>query len=299
MIQKGHPFGILLEQTYQDLNDSLTVTLHNESGNEVKNNGMLFPNWYGLDGLTGYPTDAIQPNDYQFGYDAFRTIWFLAYDYYLSKEPRDKEILAKVYPFFKNELTQHGKICPVYTISGTQEECDYETQFGFYAVYLTLFQLMGDKDNENLLLQKYADYRHSAENRVWTKSGGTEVKEGETEYFMNFWTFFGGYLYLLNSSDDNCATSGNVLIEIGNACDYQRVMNWAESIWLDLFAQQNKQELSIEPFQVRFYPATNIYLGYNIQDNRFYGYNLALWGPNIVPFGLLSEYLPMAQASGF
>jgi len=188
----------LLEKTYQDLNASLTVTLHDTSGKAVKNKGALFPNWYRLDSLTGYPTDPLyQQDDYKFGYDAFRTIWFLAYDYHLSRDARDKEILAKVYPFFKKELTQRGKICPVYAISGTSatEDCNYETPFGFYAVYLNLFQLMKDKDGEKALLKKYETYRRSAGNRVWMKAYDSAVKEGETEYFMNFWTFFGGYLY--------------------------------------------------------------------------------------------------------
>jgi hypothetical protein len=101
-----------------------------------------------------------------------------------------------VYPFFKKELTQRGKICPVYAISGTSapEDCSYE-QLGFYAVYLTLFQLMGDKEGEKALLRKYDTYRRSAGNRIWMNTHDSAVKDGETEYFMNFWTFFGGYLY--------------------------------------------------------------------------------------------------------
>lgn len=188
----------LLENTYQDLNASLTVTLHDTAGKAVKNQGALFPNWYRLDSLTGYPTVPLyQPDDYKFGYDAFRTIWFLAYDYSLAKDKRDQEILAKGYLFFKNELAQRGKIGPVYVISGISatEDCNYETPFGFYAVYLNLFQLMGDKDREKALLKKYGEYRRSKKSRVWMVAHDSAVKAGETEYFMNFWTFFGGYLY--------------------------------------------------------------------------------------------------------
>jgi hypothetical protein len=189
----------LLKQTYRDLHASLTVTLHDDSGKSVKSNGALFPNWYRLDWLTGHPTDAVyQQDDYKFGYDAFRTIWFLTYDYHLSGDKRNKEILAKVYPFFKNELAQQGKIYPEYAISGVRA-ADYETPFGFYAVYLTLFRLMGDQHSENILLKKYEEYRRSDGNRVWMKSNDAVFEGGKVEYFTNFWTFFGGYLYQLMS----------------------------------------------------------------------------------------------------
>jgi len=194
----------LLDQTYRDLDTSLTVTLHDTSGNAVKSNGALFPNWYRLDWLTGHPTDAIyQQDDYKFGYDAFRTIWFLAYDYHLSRDDerkRNKQVLAKVYPFFKNQLAQQNRIYPEYVISGLQA-ADYETPFGFYAVYLTLFRVMGDQESENILLKKYEDYRRSSGNRVWMKSNDAVFEGGKVEYFTNFWTFFGGYLYQLISKE--------------------------------------------------------------------------------------------------
>jgi hypothetical protein len=83
------------------------------------------------------------------------------------------------------------------------------------------------------------------------------------------------------------------------APDWARVMNWAENLLPQIFPAQGKQQMAITPYQVRYYPGSGTYLGYNPNDKRFYGYNPALWGPNIVGFGVLGDYLPGAQASGF
>jgi hypothetical protein len=81
--------------------------------------------------------------------------------------------------------------------------------------------------------------------------------------------------------------------------DWQRVMNWAETMLPQWFFASNKQELTISPYLIRYYPQTNVYLGYNPQDNHFYGYAKDSWGDQIQQFGLLSEYLPVAQQAGF
>lgn len=81
--------------------------------------------------------------------------------------------------------------------------------------------------------------------------------------------------------------------------DWQRVMNWAETMFPQLFSVTNKQEMTISPYVVRYYPTTNVYLGFNPQDNHFYGYAKEMWGDQIQRFGLLSEYLPLAQQGGF
>jgi YD repeat-containing protein len=81
--------------------------------------------------------------------------------------------------------------------------------------------------------------------------------------------------------------------------DWQRVMNWAESLSVDLFPIAGKQFIESPPYLVRHYPLSGIYLGYNSQDNRFYGYNPTLWGTDVIPLGILPEYLPSAIQAGF
>jgi YD repeat-containing protein len=52
--------------------------------------------------------------------------------------------------------------------------------------------------------------------------------------------------------------------------DWRRVMN-SESLSVDLFPTAGKQFMEYPPYLVRHYPVGGTYLGYNPQDNRFYG----------------------------
>ncbi len=81
--------------------------------------------------------------------------------------------------------------------------------------------------------------------------------------------------------------------------DWQRAMNWAESLFVDLFPSDGKQVIEHPLYMARYYPGTDTYLGYNPQDNRFYGYSPKLWGTEIMSFGQLPEYLPSAIQAGF
>ena len=81
--------------------------------------------------------------------------------------------------------------------------------------------------------------------------------------------------------------------------DWQRIMNWAEALLVEIFPVTGKQFIDIPPFLVRYYPLSGTYLSYNTDDKRFYGYNPDLWGADIIPFGLLSEYLSLATQAGF
>ena len=197
----------LLDQSYKDLEKSLTIQLHDLNQNRIIGNGHLFPNWFQLDPLTGHMTDVItqkQSNTvrgFVYGYDAFRTIAFLCIDYYLHHDPRSYELLQKVYPFFANELTHKGLIYPEYKIDGTpiiQE--NYElTSFGFYSVYLNLFNIMNDQDNINRILKMYYnDHRRTDGERVWMISNEIAMDYGKTEYFMNLWTYFGNSFFVNN-----------------------------------------------------------------------------------------------------
>ncbi len=79
----------------------------------------------------------------------------------------------------------------------------------------------------------------------------------------------------------------------------QRVMDWGESLLPDIFPASTQQSLSFAPYEARFYPDINSYLGYNTEDGYFYAYNLALWGTDILKLGSLEEYLTMAEEAGF
>lgn len=81
--------------------------------------------------------------------------------------------------------------------------------------------------------------------------------------------------------------------------DWHRVFNWAESNYPTLFKVSNKRFITIAPYNIRYYPETDAYLGYNPDDHYFYGLIPAIWGQQIVKFGALPEYLSTAIQAGF
>jgi len=82
--------------------------------------------------------------------------------------------------------------------------------------------------------------------------------------------------------------------------DWGRVMNWLQATFPHLFPVAGMQPMTIAPFEVRFYPSTQTYLGYHLGEGRFYAYSPSLLGsPDVQPLGLLSEYLAHAVAAGF
>ncbi|MEY3220334.1 MAG: hypothetical protein RIT27_1691 [Pseudomonadota bacterium] len=80
---------------------------------------------------------------------------------------------------------------------------------------------------------------------------------------------------------------------------YLRVFDWIERDFATMFSSTNNQKMDIMPFKVKYYPLTEIYLGYNIQDDWFYGYSLTLWGEKITPLMSISGLLPILEKAGF
>jgi len=108
-----------------------------------------------------------------------------------------------------------------------------------------------------------------------------------------------GLDYFTIKSELDVATSNVNWKIVDDSITYLRVINWAEVLYPQLFPIQAKQEFSLPPYQVSYYPTTGTYIGYNPSDYSFYGYNPNLWGDNILFLGTLNEYLSSAQAAGF
>jgi hypothetical protein len=82
--------------------------------------------------------------------------------------------------------------------------------------------------------------------------------------------------------------------------DYERVMNWGESIVdPELLSFTDKQIFDYPPYKVRYYPSTNTYLGFNPNDGMLYIYNPNRFGSEILPLEPLSNYLSSALQEGF
>ncbi len=196
----------LIDATYSELNAALGLTLNDLSNVSVKGNGKLVPNWYMFDKLTGERVDiSTQKPDgnvrgYEFGYDAFRTIWYAAFDYSMFKDLRAKDFLQTVLTFFQEELKSKDYFYPEYRIEGIPSE-QYESGAGFPSVYLNLFNLCGDRGNEHKVINRLWQHKKTSDERAWF-SNPQNPSEGEDEYFMNFWAFFGLYLYQRNNLGD-------------------------------------------------------------------------------------------------
>lgn len=211
----------LLAETYRDFEKSLSVTLYDFDGAPVVGNGMLFPNWLQLNRISGALEDVSTQvpggnvAGFQFGYDAFRALHFLTYDYLAFRDKRALALLRRVLPFFQQELAQRGYLYPVYRIDGTPD-ADYEAHYGFSLVIANLFDALGDEQSARQILDRYPSQRcTAADGRAWLMNEHS-CASGEQEYFMNYWGLFAAQLSGLLKRDDL------------NSCDLA-----AELLWLD------------------------------------------------------------------
>jgi hypothetical protein len=92
-------------------------------------------------------------------------------------------------------------------------------------------------------------------------------------------------------------TGGRIyFFENKNLKDYERVFNWAESIFSDLLPPPT-DTLELSPFHVRFYPETGIYLGYHTVDQHVY--SIIPPSSELTDLGLLEIYFESAFNTGF
>lgn len=82
--------------------------------------------------------------------------------------------------------------------------------------------------------------------------------------------------------------------------DFERVMNWGEAVVAPkLLVVKGKQSMNLAPYNVRYYPQTKTYLGFNPTDGNLYIYNTEIYGSNVVLLGPLAGYLSNAKQDGF
>jgi len=105
----------------------------------------------------------------------------------------------------------------------------------------------------------------------------------------------GSGIFFLDDENNNIPPTPQPEPKPESIQDWQRVLNWAETLYPELFPAKDKQEHTFSPYLVRYYPATDTYLGYNPEDTHFYGYNVRIWGKNIVRFDTLAAYLAIIE----
>lgn len=81
---------------------------------------------------------------------------------------------------------------------------------------------------------------------------------------------------------------------------HDRVLNWGESLAApQLLTADNKHPFQYRPYTGRFYPLTETYVGFNPDDNYFYGFNQKLWGNGVTRIDSLANLLLAAGKAGF
>ncbi len=192
----------LSDSCYTELDAIQTLPLLDMNGHAVTNNGYLIPNWYQFNRLTGQreTIETQEPESnvrgYKHGYDAFRTLFWLALDAYMAHDTRAEQHLARMSPFYASQISTNDTYFPEYRIDGTVETTNrYSAGAGFPAVYLHVLQ----NTETNAIAKTRTSItnliRRASDGRVWFHSSDTNYPgDGATEYFMNLWGLFGCHL---------------------------------------------------------------------------------------------------------
>ena len=168
----SHDWAELITQGYQDLN---TV-----SQNAYANRHWAFlpPNWATLNpknGSFGSYTKKVDANDYS--YDAFRTLWRVAYDYHLNQSPEAKSYLAKV-DVFQKEWQKSGSICSLYLFSQAGTPCSQDKG-----------TIAGTLATASVSNQEFA---HQILDKYYLSNNALSI-ENERPYYEKSWYWFALY----------------------------------------------------------------------------------------------------------
>ncbi|MFC1596196.1 glycosyl hydrolase family 8 [Candidatus Margulisiibacteriota bacterium] len=189
-LDPDHPWETLVKNCYEDVELGCSAALHDEEGEIHKGQGNLIPDWFALT-TTGKTanvpwTNNLATDDYMHGWDAFRFELFSAIDYAWTNNSLAKKFLYETgpYNFFKEELTQKGKINRGYTIDGktmkglrgTDEEGP-----GPYGSYLALFTACKDQKNSDKIINNMMKFYN--QKGFWG--------DNHLEYYEQNWAWLG------------------------------------------------------------------------------------------------------------
>jgi endoglucanase len=144
-IDPDHPWEQLVVDTYDFLSS-------------LQDNAIqpaLPPNWVLIEIDTGQkrPTyGIIAQNADDYGYDAFRTFYRVASDYFYTKDARARDYLSAYQPFFEAEMATHQKISAIYSVAGhsIMEHDSISTAVGAWSVLQVV-----NSPQANQIYQKY------------------------------------------------------------------------------------------------------------------------------------------------
>lgn len=173
-----HPWEQLVTDTYAFL-----LSLQGDSAQPK-----LPPNWVLIEIATGQnlPAYGIIPyNADDYGYDAFRTFYRVASDYYYTKDFRARDYLSAYQPFFEAEVATQQDLAAIYSVTGQSlvEHHSISTAVGAWSVLQ-----VGNSLQATPIYQKY-----------FVDSYHTAGYYGDAQnYYDQNWAAFASQLYYLS-----------------------------------------------------------------------------------------------------
>jgi endo-1,4-beta-D-glucanase Y len=154
----SHPWKELTASSYKVIIDGSHLDLHDESGAKIKNKTNLPPNWIDVKPNGSFTdSDIFKPQGgHLFGWDSFRTLFWVAEDYAWSGSPEAGKYLrdSGPYSFLKQELGKQGALnggylrngLPIPPGSGWWSNNLNQDQFAMDGAYLAYFYCAGDRE---------------------------------------------------------------------------------------------------------------------------------------------------------
>jgi cellulose synthase (UDP-forming) len=164
----SHNWGELVDSSYVILNSVSRLTSTH-----------LPPDWAQLNTRTGTIT-LLSPTDSVFSYDAFRTYWRVALDYYLNRDPRAVDYLKFALAWFDTEWNRRGSMAAVISAKG-EPKVEYQS-YEMLAGVMPAMRLV-DAPAAARIERKLASIYALG---IW----------GERDsYYLQNWAWFGAALY--------------------------------------------------------------------------------------------------------
>ena len=194
--QGANIWNDLIDMTYNSLDASLHFSFFDDNVEEITGNGSLIPDGYMLDWLTGQRIQSYDKNSSISGYDAYQTIWFIVYDYWMNNDSRARRLLESIYPFFRKEFDLYEGLYSEHLIDGTFPDNNQPADAGFHAVFLDLFSIIGDDKHANKLIPLIENMKHVSNDgqMVWFENQN-DSDDLKKQFFITYWAYLGSYFY--------------------------------------------------------------------------------------------------------
>ncbi len=198
----SHDWKSMVAPSYEIIQMAADATLHNESKQKVKGKVNLVPDFIALNSSFkvvdhGWSKGDHSRNDYYWGGDAFRTLYWMA----LQKKvnPADQKAIEYLqqqsnvdrkdfgpHAFLKQQLEKHGTIYNGYNIDGSVHWRD--TSLQTLSVYMLFFLAAGDTESAQKVYDVIqANYAYQTEG-YWGYD--------QNDYYGQNWMWFALYLML-------------------------------------------------------------------------------------------------------